>query len=70
MNCAWKSPTTSLGAPEGAGQAPKDALLWQLCGAAINAERKELIRQWRGNEISVEVTRHQEEIMDYQEAPL
>jgi hypothetical protein len=37
---------------------------------AIKAERKELIRLWRENEISDEVMRHQEEILDYQEAQL
>jgi CPA1 family monovalent cation:H+ antiporter len=51
-------------------QTPKDALLLQLRRRAIKAERKELIRLWRGNEISDEVMRHQEEILDYQEAQL
>ncbi|OWW18351.1 hypothetical protein AYR66_02585 [Noviherbaspirillum denitrificans] len=58
------------GAAEGAAHTPKDALLWQLRCAAIKAERKELIRLWRGNEISDEVMRHQEEVLDYREAQL
>jgi hypothetical protein len=37
---------------------------------AIEAERKELIRLWRENKISDEVMRHQEEMLDYQEAQL
>jgi CPA1 family monovalent cation:H+ antiporter len=58
------------GAAEGAEHTPKDALLWQLRRAAIKAERKELIRLWRENEISDEVMRHQEEVLDYREAQL
>jgi Na+/H+ antiporter len=54
----------------GLEQTPKDALLLQVRRAAIKAERKELIRLWRENEISDEVMRHQEEILDYQEAQL
>ena len=45
-------------------------MLRQLRRVVIEAERKELIRLWRGNEISDEVMRHQEEILDYQEAQL
>ncbi|MGZ3159744.1 MAG: Na+/H+ antiporter [Burkholderiaceae bacterium] len=60
----------ALTASEGLEQTPKDALLLQLRRAAIKAERKELIRLWRENEISDDVMRHQEEILDYQEAQL
>ena len=45
-------------------------LMLDLRHVAIKAERKELIRLWRENEISDEVMRHQEEILDYQEAQL
>ena len=60
----------ALTAPEGLEQTPKDQMLRQLRRVVIEAERKELIRLWRGNEISDEVMRHQEEILDYQEAQL
>ena len=36
------------GASKGVEHTPKDALLLQLRYAAIKAERKELIRLWRG----------------------
>jgi len=60
----------ALSAPEGLQQTPRDQLLRQLRRIAIDAERRELIRLWRENEISDEVMRHQEEILDYQEAQL
>jgi CPA1 family monovalent cation:H+ antiporter len=60
----------ALTAPEGLEQTPKDRMLRQLRRVVIEAERRELIRLWRGNEISDEVMRHQEEILDYQEAQL
>jgi hypothetical protein len=60
----------ALTAPEGLEQTPQDRLLLQLRRVVIEAERKELIRLWRSNEISDEVMRHQEEILDYQEAQL
>jgi len=60
----------ATGTAEGLEPVPKDALLLQLRRAAIKAERKELIRIWRANEISDEIMRHQEEILDYQEAQL
>jgi monovalent cation/hydrogen antiporter len=60
----------ALSASEGLEQPPKNALLLQLRRAVVEAERKELIRLWRGNEISDEVKWHQEEILDYQEAQL
>lgn len=60
----------ALAAPEGLEHTSKDDLLLELRRIAIAAERKELIRLWRENEISDEVMRHQEEILDYQEAQL
>jgi hypothetical protein len=55
-------------------EGPEDQMLkedlLQLRRLVIKAERAELIRLWRGNEISDEVMRHQEEILDYQEAQL
>ncbi|MBS1199228.1 MAG: Na+/H+ antiporter, partial [Proteobacteria bacterium] len=58
----------ALAAPVGLEQTPKNELLLELRRVAIRAERKELLRLWRENEISDEVMRHQEEILDYQEA--
>ena len=60
----------ALTAPEGLEQTPRDRMLRQLRRVVIEAERGELIRLWRSNEISDEVMRHQEEILDYQEAQL
>jgi Na+/H+ antiporter len=60
----------ALTSSKGLEQTAQDELLLQLRRAAIKAERKELIRLWRENEISDEVMRHQEEILDYQEAQL
>ena len=58
----------ALAAPE-EGDAPARAeLVRRLRHAAIAAERRELIRLWRANEISDEVLHHLEEILDYQEA--
>ena len=60
----------ALVAPDGLEHTPRTDLLAQLRHAAILAERRELIRLWRGNEISDEVMHHLEEILDYQEAHL
>ncbi len=60
----------ALAAPEGLEQTPRDKLLGELRRIAIEAERRELIRLWRENEIGDEVMRHQEELLDYQEAQL
>ena len=60
----------ALAAPEGLEQTARDQLLRQLRHVAIHAERRELIRLWRENEIGDEVMRHQEELLDYQEAQL
>lgn len=59
-----------LAAPDGIDLTPHAALMIRLRHAAILAERKELIRLWRDNEISDEVMHHLEEILDYQEAHL
>jgi monovalent cation/hydrogen antiporter len=60
----------NLAAPEGLAAAPRTELTMRLRHAAIKAERRELIRLWRDNEISDEVMHHLEEILDYQEAHL
>jgi len=60
----------ALTAPEGLERTAQDELLKQLRRVAIKAERRELIRLWRENEIGDEVMRHQEELLDYQEAQL
>ncbi|MDK9701848.1 MAG: Na+/H+ antiporter [Sulfuritalea sp.] len=59
-----------LAAPDGVDLTPRAALMTRLRHAAILAERRELIRLWRDNEISDEVMHHLEEILDYQEAHL
>lgn len=56
--------------PEGQNRSPQDELLMNLRLIALRAERKELIRLWRDNQISDEVMRHHEELLDYQEAQL
>ena len=40
----------------------------RLRDAAVRAERQELIRLWRENQISDEVLHHIEEDLDYQES--
>jgi CPA1 family monovalent cation:H+ antiporter len=60
----------ALLAPDGTDATPRAELLARLRRAAIQAERRELIRLWRENEISNEVMHHLEEILDYQEAHL
>jgi CPA1 family monovalent cation:H+ antiporter len=60
----------ALAAPDGLELTPRSALENRLRHAAIQAERRELIRLWRENEVSDEVMRHLEEILDYQEAHL
>lgn len=58
----------SLAAPEEGDATARAELIRRLRHAAIAAERRELIRLWRANEISDEVLHHLEEILDYQEA--
>lgn len=60
----------ALAAPDGDDLTPRARLLKRLRRAALLAERKELIRLWRENEIGDEVMHHLEEILDYQEAQL
>lgn len=60
----------TLAAPEGLEVTPRSDLEARLRHAALLAERAELIRLWRDNEISDEVMHHLEEILDYQEAHL
>jgi CPA1 family monovalent cation:H+ antiporter len=74
---AWADPLRAeiaeriaLAAPAGLEQGPRAELLARLRHAALQAERKELLRLWRDNEISDEVMHHLEEILDYQEAHL
>lgn len=55
---------------EGLPLTEKERMAATLRRVAIRAERAELIRLWRDNQISDEVMRHQEEILDYQEAQL
>lgn len=60
----------ALAAPDGLELTPRTELVKRLRHAAIQAERQELIRLWRENEIGDEVMHHLEEILDYQEAHL
>jgi CPA1 family monovalent cation:H+ antiporter len=60
----------ALAAPDGLEVTPRSELVARLRHAALLAERRELIRLWRDNEISDEVMHHLEEILDYQEAHL
>jgi CPA1 family monovalent cation:H+ antiporter len=59
-----------VAAPAQPKQSSRDALSLRLRRVAIKARREELIRLWRDNEISDEVMRLHEEILDYQEAQL
>ncbi len=47
---------------------PHAALVKRMRQAALAAERQELIRLWRENQISDEVLHHVEELLDYQES--
>lgn len=58
----------ALAAPAGIADSPRRALLEHLRAEAIAAERRELIRLWRANEIGDEVMHHLEELLDYEEA--
>jgi Na+/H+ antiporter len=60
----------NIAAPDGAEHTPRSDLIARLRHEAIQAERRELIRLWRANEISDEVMHHLEELLDYQEAHL
>jgi CPA1 family monovalent cation:H+ antiporter len=60
----------ALSVPEDHVLTPTERLQRKLRKAAIQAERRELIRLWQEEEISDETMRHHEEILDYQEAQL
>lgn len=60
----------TLAAPAGVKRQPRTEFMSRLRLAAIQAERKEMIRMWHDNEISDDVMRHLEEVLDYQEAHL
>jgi Na+/H+ antiporter len=55
---------------EGEDLSPRMELLNRLRQAVIQAERVELIRLWRGNEIGDEVMHHLMETLDYEQAHL
>ncbi len=52
------------------GEGPRAGLAGRLRQAALIAERQELLRLWRDNQISDEVLHHIEEDLDYQESHL
>lgn len=60
----------ALMAPAAGGDTPRTELANRLRQAAIRAERQELIRLWRNNEIGDELLHHLEKVLDYQEADL
>lgn len=60
----------TLATPDDDIPSPRAELLRRLRLAAIQAERRELIRLWQNNEIGDEVMHHLEEILDYQQAQL
>jgi len=60
----------ALVASEGGECSPRMQLLNRLRHAAIRAERTELIRLWRANEIGDEVMHHLMEMLDYEQARL
>jgi CPA1 family monovalent cation:H+ antiporter len=57
-------------AGESHGPTPRMELLNRLRHAAIRAERAELLRIWRANEIGDEVMHHLMEVLDYEQARL
>lgn len=60
----------ALVSSEGEKLSPRMALVNRLRFAAITAERRELIRLWRSNEIGDEVMHHLMELLDYEQAHL
>ncbi|HYF17844.1 MAG TPA: Na+/H+ antiporter [Ramlibacter sp.] len=60
----------ALSASEGEDLSPRMDLVNRLRHAAIAAERTELLRLWRGNEIGDEVMHHLMEMLDYEQARL
>jgi Na+/H+ antiporter len=55
---------------EGEAHTPRMALVNRLRHAALQAERQELLRLWRENEIGDEVMHHLMELLDYEQAHL
>jgi len=60
----------ALAVPDGQDDGANEASNLQLRHAVIQAERKELIRLWRNNQVSDEVMHRIEETLDHQEANL
>jgi Na+/H+ antiporter len=60
----------ALVATDGGATGTRVELVNRLRHAAIQAERRELIRLWRDNAIGDEAMHHLEEILDYQQAQL
>jgi CPA1 family monovalent cation:H+ antiporter len=60
----------ALAASDGTELTPRMELVNRLQHAAIKAERAELIRLWRANEIGDEVMHHLMEMLDYEQAHL
>ena len=59
-----------IAAPDGIEATPRSAAIQRLRREAVIAQRQEMIRLWKANEISDEVMRHLEEILDFQQAHL
>jgi len=60
----------ALAVPDGEDEGEHEASTLRLRHAVIQAERKELIRLWRNNQVSDEVMHRIEETLDHQEANL
>ena len=60
----------SEAAPDSPTPVTEAELAQRLRKVAIQAERRELIRIWRDNQISDDVLHHLEEDLDYQESRL
>lgn len=60
----------ALAVPQGHDEGAQEASTLQLRHAVIRAERKELLRLWRNNQVSDDVMHRIEETLDHQEANL
>jgi monovalent cation/hydrogen antiporter len=60
----------ALAASDASELTPRMELVHRLRHAALQAERRELIRLWRENQISDEVIHHLTELLDYEQAHL
>jgi len=60
----------ALAVPDGQDDGVHEASNLRLRHAVIQAERKELIRLWRNNQVSDDVMHRIEETLDHQEANL